>query len=211
MSQLSTINCNKTSVHNYLSNCDLINKYNLVNINKTPKLNKICLELSSRDILSAAESVGKTEINPETQIKSYFLLYILSSYQPYIKFRVSKKIKGENDNYSLEISISKEEKVYSFLVSFFIENWNKLCAEDFLLWKRKGFNFVFHQKNFVIERKIPADTFFELENFLNKIPFGIISKNLNLKIKFFFQNNNFKILEASEKLVKNLPLFWING
>lgn len=211
MSHIPTINCNKTLVNNYLSTCDLINKYNLLNVNKVPKLNKIVLELSSRDLLSAVESLGKNEINTETQIKSYFLLYIFSSYQPYIKFRVSKKLKGENDNYSLEINISKNEDIYSFLISFFVENWNKLSVEDFSLWKRKSFNFIFQQKNFVIERKIPGDTFFELENFLNKTAFGIVSKNLNLRVKFFFQNNNFRSQDASENLVKNLPFFWING
>lgn len=209
MSQISTINYNKA--HNYLSNCDLINKYNILNINRVPKLNKIILELSSRDLLSAVESSGKNEINSETQIKSYFLLYIFSSYQPYIKFRVSKKLKTENDNYSLEIDISKIDSIYSFLVSFFIENWNKLSVEDFSLWKKKGFNFTFQQRKFIIERKIPADIFFELNNFLNKTTFGIVSKNLNLKVKFFFQNNNFQSQNASENLVKNLPFFWING
>lgn len=211
MLQLSAINCNKTLVHNYLSNCDLINKYNLTSVNKTLRLNKIVLELSSRDILVASESFGKNEMNSETQIKVYFLLYILSAYQPYINFRVSKKMKGENDNYSLEIILSKEEKIYSFLISFFIENWNKLYLEDFSLWKKKDFNFIFHQKSFIIERKVPADTFFELENFINKTPFEIISKNLSLKVKFFFQNNNFKSQMASENLIKNIPLFWING
>ena len=209
MSKISTINYNKT--HNYLSTCDLINKYNLLNVNKVPKLNKIVLKLSSRDLLSAVESLGKSEINSEIQVKSYFLLYIFSSYQPYIKFRVSKKLKGENDNYSLEIDIFSKEDIYSFLISFFIENWNKLSLEDFSLWKRKGFNFIFQQKKFIIEKKIPADVFFELENLLNKTPFGIVSKNLNLKVKFLFQNNNFRSQSASENLVKNLPFFWING
>lgn len=211
MSQLSIINCNKTSVHNYLSTCDLINKYNLVNINKTSKLKKVILELSSRDIVAAIESLGKNEMNSEIQLKSYFLLYVLSGYQPYMKFRVSRKVKGESDNYSLEICITGDESIHSFLVSFFVENWNKLYVEDFSLWKKKDSNFLFQHKKFIIEKKVPIDTFFELEDFLNRTPFGIVSKNLNLRIKFFFQNNNFENLIASENLVKNLPLFWING
>jgi len=133
---------------------------------------------------------------------------------PFISFTNSKKVKEDGLSYSLRIVLSNEDEIYSFLVKFFVENWNKLLAEDFSFWPKSEnnlFNSTLKQKKIVIQRKIPAEAFFEIDNFLDKNSFGIVSKNLNLKIKFIFQNNNVKEQNTSVNLIKNTPLFWISG
>ena len=211
---LSSINCLKSTNTNYLSSCDLINKYNVTNINKIPKLNEIAVEVSSYDILNSSEIIGKNELDSELQIKSFFILYLIQALIPFISFNNSKKVKEDGLSYSLKIVLSNEDDIYSFLVKFFVENWNKLLAEDFSFWSKSEnnlFNSTLKQKKIVIQRKIPAEAFFEIDSFLDKNSFGIISKNLNLKVKFIFQNNNIKEQNTSINLIKNTPLFWISG
>ena len=84
----------------------MINKYNLRNLNKKPKLAKITLELSSRDILNSFEISGKNEIDSEIEIKSFMILYILQSFLPYINFTSSTKLKDEGSTFSLKIVLS---------------------------------------------------------------------------------------------------------
>ena len=211
---LSSINCLKNTNTNYLSSCDLINKYNVTNINKIPKLNKIAIEVSSYDILNSSEIAGKNELDSELQIKSFFILYLIQALIPFISFNNSKKVKEDGLSYSLKIVLSNHDEIYSFLVKFFVENWNKLLAEDFSFWSKSDnnlFNSNLKKKKIVIQRKIPAEAFFEIDSFLDKNSFGIISKNLNFKIRFIFQNNNIKEQNTSINLIKNTPLFWISG
>ena len=42
-------NLSSSTHFNYLSNCDLINKYNLTSVHHIPKLDKINLELNLKD------------------------------------------------------------------------------------------------------------------------------------------------------------------
>ena len=133
---------------------------------------------------------------------------------PFISFNNSKKVKEDGLSYSLKIILSNEDEINSFLIKLFVENWNKLLAEDFSFWPKSDNNLsdsTFNQKKIVIERKIPAEAFFEIDSFLDKNSFGIISKNLNFKIRFIFQNNNIKEQNTSINLIKNTPLFWISG
>ena len=192
----------------------MINKYNVTNINKIPKLNKIAIEVSSYDILNSSEIAGKNELDSELQIKSFFILYLIQALIPFISFNNSKKVKEDGLSYSLKIVLSNHDEIYSFLVKFFVENWNKLLAEDFSFWSKSDnnlFNSNLKKKKIVIQRKIPAEAFFEIDSFLDKNSFGIISKNLNFKIRFIFQNNNIKEQNTSINLIKNTPLFWISG
>ena len=211
---LSSINCLKNTNTHYLSNCDLINKYNLTSINKIPKLSKISIDISSQDILNSSEISGKNELDSELQIKAFFILYLAQSLVPFISFHNSKKVKEDGLTYSLKVSLSTDDEIYSFLVNFFVESWNKLIREDFSFWSKSGSGLSpssSNQKKFVLERKVPTDAFFEIDNFLTKNSFGILSKNLKFKVRFVFQNDNVKEQNTSINLIKNTPLFWISG
>lgn len=215
MSNLSSINCAKNSNIFYLSNCDLINKYNLTALEKKPKIKNVIIELSSRDILNSIEISGKTEISSEIQIKSFFTLYVLNALIPFISFSDGIKVQAKDSSYSLKVVLSNDEQIYSFLLSIFVENWNKLLAEDFLFWptikKDKDEHTVSKSKKILISRKLPAVAFFGIDNFLSKNAFGFNAKALNLNVKFKLQNDNLKSQDTSIKLIKNTPLFWISG
>jgi len=193
----------KTSNGNYLSCCDLINKYSLNSLKKAPKLKKITLELSSYDILNSFESSQKNEADMDVRVNSFVIFYLFHSFLPYIAF-----IKGEGTNFLLKISFFDVNDIYFFLVNFFVENWEKLVLENFSFFSKYTY-FSKYPNNFIIQHSIPF--FFELNDFLVKNPFGIISKNLSFKSKFLFQIQNFKNKVTAEKSIKYISPFWING
>ena len=55
-------NLSSTTHINYLSNCDLINKYNLTSVHHIPKLDRINLELNLKDFLEFMKFQVKTKL-----------------------------------------------------------------------------------------------------------------------------------------------------
>ena len=196
--------------NDYLSNCDLLNKYNLKSTHEIPKLKKIVIDFNIADLIGASDARDKEQTDSNIQIKASSIFYILNGLISYINFNKSlssvKKLKLSENNYSIKISTTNANEINCFLLGFFVENWTKLLIEDFVLLKNPN---VESKKNIVLSTLVPAHIFFELEMFLNKIVTGINSKNLNLKINFLFSNPN--KLKNSQTLIKNLPYFWISG
>ena len=196
--------------NDYLSNCDLLNKYNLKSTHEIPKLKKIVIDFNIADLIGASDARDKEQTDSNIQIKASSIFYILNGLISYINFNKSlssvKKLKLSENNYSIKISTTNANEINCFLLAFFVENWTKLLIEDFVLLKKPN---VESKKNIVLSTLVPAHIFFELEMFLNKIVTGINSKNLNLKINFLFSNPN--KLKNSQTLIKNLPYFWISG
>lgn len=201
-----------TKFNDYLSVCDLINKYNLKNIYESPQLSGIVLEFTSSDVLLACESGSRKEVDTELQIKVFFLLYILGCQRPFINLNKIKVTKESGLNYSVKVILSSREELNNFLSIMFVENWNLLLADDFHLMKNFSPKFNQHIKSnrkFILNTKIPSSTFFELEAFLNKRTFGLNSKNLNLLVSFIFEKNKVQnAKKMSLDLIKNLPFFW---
>lgn len=203
------------SLNNYLSICDLINKYNFKSVYNAPKVEKIVIDFNIFDFLAASDFKDKEQTDSNVQVQAAALLYILTGFISYINFNKSlssiKKLKISENNFSLKVSISNSKEIETFLFTFFIENWSKLLAEDFLFFKNLQKNPLKNAsaKSFVFSNIVPASCFFELESFLTKTITGVNPKNLNFKINFLFKTPiNFK---NSQNLIKNLPYFWISG
>lgn len=200
--------------NNYLSNCDLLNKYNLKSTHELPHLKRVVLDFNLIDLVQASDNLNKEQTDSNTQIKASSIFYILTGLTSYINFNKSlssaKKLKISENNYSIKISLGKSNDINNFLFSFFIENWGKLLLEDFILLKSKNESFTeVSEKNIVLSTTVPSNIFFELETFLTKIINGVNSKNLKIKLNFVFKNPN--KLKNSQSLIKNLPYFWISG
>ena len=68
-----------TKYNNYLSNCDLINKYNLKSVYDTPKLDKIILDFNLANFLNAIDSSSaKEQTDSNIQIKAFIVFSIMS-------------------------------------------------------------------------------------------------------------------------------------
>ena len=214
---LNSYNYNTNQKFNqYLSDCDLLNKYNLKTLHAIPTLDKIVCEIHLKDFLSASDVSHSDQNNLLSQINSYFLIYILLGCLPYLncnknKSALLKAVKKTDTNYSLKISFSTLKDKNTFLTSLFTENWSKLKADNFSLFLEK--NTLLNKKipsNFVFNTVIPGNSFFEVEDFWGNS--GSISP---INLKNFKFNINFLIKNAKAKnkknVLKNLQFFWISG
>ena len=61
----------RNGCENYLSNCDLINKYNVKSVYQIPKLDKIVLELDLKDLLNSYEISSKDQTDSVAQINLF--------------------------------------------------------------------------------------------------------------------------------------------
>lgn len=160
----------KMSSAHYLSNCDIINKYNIKNIYKQPKIKKITLRFFLKDLLSASDFINKTDINTNIQVKSILFFYILFNSMPSISFQNIKtgkytKNKIEGD-FILQLSLSDYNQMNSFLFNLFSENKFFIENSEFELFK-KNFNKIMEaeQKNVSYNFKIPGNLFFDINDF----------------------------------------------
>ena len=213
--QLNTFNIKNSE--SYLSNCDLINKYNFKNVHEIPELKKIVLELNLEDFLLSCDFSQKEQTDSNIQIRAYIIIYILMGLMPFINFNKSSssslKAKSLENNYSLKIILSNKKEINSFLTSLFIENWSKLLLEDFLLFKNtknsQSKKIQSATKSVVLNTIIPGNIFFEIENLLTKNLTGINPKTLKFRLNFLIANMS--KIKNFNNLIKNLPFFWISG
>jgi hypothetical protein len=200
----------------YLSHCDLLNKYNLKTLHDVPTLDKIVCEIQLKDFLSASDLGHFDQNNSLSQINSYFLIYILLGCLPYLncnknKSALLKAAKKTDTNYSLKVSFSTLHDKNIFLTSLFNENWSKLKVDNFSLFLEK--NTLLNKKissNFVFNTIIPGNSFFEVEDFWGSSDsiFSLNLKNMKFNINFLIKNAKAK---NKKNILKNLQLFWISG
>ena len=205
-------NLSSSTHFNYLSNCDLINKYNLTSVHHIPKLDKINLELNLKDFLGSYEIVGKDQTDPTIQAKAFISLFNLTGIIPYIKAEKTVSSSGRQKstllNYSIKVSFNKNVQKTDFLFSMFVENWHKLKLEDYTLFNSKP-NDKFSEKKFVLNTLLPSHCFFEADEILTKSLTGVSTKNLKFRLNFSFENVS--LLKNRNNIILNLPFFWISG
>ena len=198
----------------YLSNCDLINKYNSKTIYNIPTIKKIVCEVHLKDFLASSELSTSDQNNSISQIKSYLLVYLLLGVLPYINCNKNKKAllqfnKNSENNYSLKILFSTVTEKNLFLNSLFIDNWTKLKLDGFSLFADK--TTLSNKKitsQFVFNSIIPGNSFFEVEDFFCNNINSLNLRNLKFNINFLITN---AIVKNKRNLLKNLPYFWISG
>jgi len=212
MNSVFTNSFSHNNYESYISNCDLINKYNVKSVHQIPKLDKIVLELDMKDLLNSYEISSKDQTDSVAQVKAFLILYIFIGLFPYIKaskaVSSSGRLKTTNLQYSLKVVLRRKEEINNFLFSLFVENWQKLSLEDFKLFKNERVKSK-AEKTFVLNTLLPADCFFYISEFLSKSLTGVNSKNLKFRLNFSF-NSSINVKDRN-KLIKNLPFFWISG
>lgn len=212
MNSVFTNSFSHNNYESYISNCDLINKYNVKSVHQIPKLDKIVLELDMKDLLNSYEISSKDQTDSVAQVKAFLILYIFIGLFPYIKaskaVSSSGRLKTTNLQYSLKVVLRRKEEINNFLFSLFVENWQKLSLEDFKLFKNERVKSK-AEKTFVLNTLLPVDCFFDISEFLSKSLTGVNSKNLKFRLNFSF-NSPINVKDRN-KLIKNLPFFWISG
>lgn len=200
------------SYSNYLSRCDLINKYNLTSTYHIPELKDINLELSLKDFLEVYGLAGKDSSDPVIQTKAFIALFNLTGTKPYIKANKSLSSSGRQKttvvNYSIKVSLKKTSSKFNFLFMLFVENWHRLKLEDFTIFNKTP-NKKISDKKFVLNSLIPSNCLFEADEILSKNLTGINSKNLKFRLNLSFENS--LLLRNRNNIILNLPFFWISG
>jgi len=202
----------RNDYENYISRCDLINKYNIKSVYEIPELDKIVLELDMKDLLNSYEIPSKDQTDSIAQVKAFSIVYMFMGLLPYI--RASKTVsssgraKTTNLQFSLKIVLRKRDEINNFLFSLFVENWHKLILEDFKLFKNERFKAKV-EKIFVLNSLVPADCFFDVNESLSKSLSGVNSKSLKFRLNFSFKSP-IDLIDRN-RLIKNLPFFWISG
>lgn len=195
----------------YLSNCDLINKYNFKNTNNLPRVKKISLELNLKEFLNASDLSEKNQKHILSQTRSYLLLYIILGFLPQINYNKninlkSKLIKDSELNYSLKLTFSTRKDIDNILYSFFLENLSKLYLDGFTFFQKKEVNNkIVGLKSFLLTTSIPGNSFYEVENFFKE---NLNLKNMRFKLNILILNTSTK---NNKNLIKNLPFFWMSG
>ena len=210
--------------NNYLSNCDLISKYNYKNRYQIFDIKSIVFEFP---IIQINNSLSYSISSKSMNLKSYFLFYILFYFKPYINYKL---IKNQDKNYSLKFQIFNKSQIHNFIHIFFMNFFSNKFFNFFFNIKHLDFKNILKQNesqkinvkflnlfkinNFDIKEKsniinlnfkMPVFCFYILDFYLNNI-----FENINLKELFFFIN--IIIINSkpfTTKTLKNFPCFWV--
>lgn len=223
-----------TNLHynDYLSNCDLINKYNCINTNTIPRIKSIVLELPLFQFINLLNiSSNSKSMIMKTYLKAYFVFYILFCIKPSINY---KSIKNLSKNYSLKLKLSSMNQINNFCYTFFMHfisnfffnfflNFNDLNiknTKDINLKQNITYKDLNREDDYNIDNRIKLRS--SNLNFNLKVPIFCFHL-LNLYTDFFFESisskelffhvnfiiNTFGITDSNTNLLKNLPNFWM--
>jgi len=194
------------SVHEYLLNSDLINKYNLRNIYKKPKLKKVVIHFPINNLLQS-NSFGSN-----LQIKSFLIFHVLFFTSSFINFDTIKINKYSNSvvnpEYSLKIVLSSQEDINLLLLNLLVENFSQFEKES--LTTKTSTNFVLKPINtFCHNLSIPGKFFFDADNFFSSVIKDSNFKELDIKCSFIFEN--LKGCKNISNAIKNVSPLWVGN
>jgi len=201
----------KLSSSTYLLSCDLINKYNVLSIYKEPKISKIVLSISLKEIRKVSHDFNDEEnVLSDFQGKTFLFFYLLFGSSPYILFEEIDIIRDnpskEEGEFTLKATINHPNRVSSFLSNLSRENNFLIQTPEFEL-----FNSAFQSKiqkdhlrgSFNI--KIPANFFFDVNLFfLHKVQEINLSK---AKLTANFVCENFPKNKKIKNVIQNIFFF----
>ena len=183
--------------NSYLSKLELVNKFNLDQVDKVPFVDRVTVEFSISKFLTAFYGVKKYEYSLDVQIKFVLVVYLLVFNFPFINYKsiqsqekVSYRNSGDVRNFSLKITLTGKDIIEKFLIKILNENNGRFNCID-----SKYENVVFLCQGYVYLRNV-----LEVSTFLNRILHGI-----NLQDLFF--NLILRVSNPSCLKVKFLPLY----
>jgi hypothetical protein len=194
------------SVHEYLLNCDLTNKYNLKNIYKKPKLEKVILHFPINN-LPKSHSSGNN-----LQVKSFLIFHILFFTLSFINFGKIKisnhSNSGVDPQYSLKILLLNQEDINLFLLNLLVENFSLFENKSLSSKASTTTAAIPLIDSFCYNVSIPGKAFFDVDDFFSRAIKETHFKELNIQCSFLVKNvKNCKNLNHA---IKNTSLFLLN-
>lgn len=168
----------KIKQNNYLTQCDLISKFNLRNIDKIPAANKIILEFPLKSFLPFYQQYyNYTVMDDNIQLKGALFWYVLLNGFPLIQFQDVKMTKFNRNkiegDFLLKIVLTNKDEIHDCLSRIFSET---VSFSKKSINKNLGREFITHKDSISYNFKISGSFFFDAnELFSSKI------KNIDLK------------------------------
>lgn len=203
---------NQTSSE-YLSTCDLINKYRLKTVYKKPKLKKIVVSFSLKAFINGLEKTNDANNSSLSEIKSFLMFYLYFSNPPFLSFILSTTNRSfeklDSGDFIFKTVICNDKDLRKFLFSFWVDNLSRLKNNKVLVQQNKILKHSNSEKYLCFSFSVNIKTFVDFENILGVLNKDFDNKGFNLNINFIFQN--IKSTKDINCVVKNIPTFWING
>lgn len=190
---------------NYLSRCDLANKYVLSNIYKAPKLNKIVFHLSLKDLLYSSELRNMPGYNSNIKFKGVFIFYILFFLYPKAKHFMPKsniELKSkEKGDFILECSFLNKNAIDSFLFDLVLEN------NRFFTFSNNFTKLICSSNNKKVSYNttVSLDYFKSASDLFNLVINGISSYKLKIGLNIIY--GNMQDGQNISKQIKNISFF----
>lgn len=180
--------------NNYISKCDLINKYNSLSTSELLKVSNICLTFDIHE--------GKV-LDLNKKISTLVYLFSMFGVFPFLTISSTKsKLMREkiisSDNLSLNLLFDTPNEINSFLFSLLIENWFLISTENFLFVEEK--QNLDHNLYLILSTRFFSAL---ISNWITDLDF----LNFKTKIKFKMEHTS----PVKFNILKNFPLFWISG
>ncbi len=191
--------------NNYLSKCDLMNKYNTFDSLKTPKINSIILDIPLKQLTSLIpnSSTSKNFIK-KLEKKMFFILFLQTGLKPFINVNLDKNKKV---NSSLQLRFETEDDINSFIFNFFMHlNSNTFFKHFIYLNAKNKTNIDSISKKGTFNLKLPIFFLPELNMLVDHFFNNVNLKEFNTYLYFNFEN----VSNPSNvhNFIKNLPCFW---
>ena len=195
------------SSSNYLLKNDLINKYNIKNVFKFPKVKTLKLKLYSEDLKKGyISTLSKTELEIMYS-RVYLILYVLLSFFPKITVNTKRVLKkrGSNlddDSLSFEVTIKNKKYINAFLYKLSVETAfrKKNIGNNPLSKLSTGQNSIFS-----LNTNIPLSQFYEVQEFFDLFYNDANLDHLPLRTNIIYTNmvHNIKV----QNLLKHTSFF----
>ena len=190
---------------NYLSKCDLLNKYLLKNTYSYPKVDSISLNVSLANLLIAQNDRNELQM----KIRTFMIFFLFTFNLPFLKY--SNFIKYNKMNYTsnvtdfkIFINLSKKRIINSFLISLFIENIDNLKIDNNLISIK---SFFLNSSNILKIRLIlPLINLYNFFYLTDSSLFSVNTKEISIFMDIILKNKNFGNKHDS---LKNLLFFWL--
>lgn len=180
----------------YLLKCDLIQKFNLINIYDYPEIERISIIFSSRQLRE------KASIRKEMCIRiiGFLFVYILVGLNPEIQYIKEKTVdysskQAKNSFFNQIVSLDNKYEIYKFINFLFVQNRLNKNIGSISIKKKK-----------ISSSTIELTAFFPISIFQDAVEYAsseivdLIAKDLEIKVVFYvknvtkIENNNFSIL-----------------
>lgn len=190
----------------YLSNCDLINRTLIRDVNEIPKIDKIVIQLSSSQNHKGENNISSSDLN--SHLKILLMFYFVLGINPKINYHREKNLnyqadEKENDSfYSYKIILENSSDIQKFIRYFFVEN-------NFV-FDSSNSNIKFlstHSKTVSMKLTIPSIMDQDIEGIFNLNTKETSIKDLNLTVNFLVNSNSMSTAKIKGDLYSIYP-FW---